>query len=94
LLPKCWRPTRKSFATRESCRKSRPFTATCVALYDARLLAIAARRRGQRDAAFLSSHYAGFRTDWGDRDVLKLDTGSASLAERARSVVDWLTLAC
>jgi chloramphenicol 3-O-phosphotransferase len=46
-----------------------------------------------KDAAVLSSHYAEFRTDWGDRDVLKLDTGSASLAETARSVVDWLTLA-
>jgi len=45
-----------------------------------------------KDAAFLSSHYAEFRTNWGDRDVLKLDTGSASLAETARSVVDWLTL--
>jgi shikimate kinase len=43
------------------------------------------------DTAFLSNHYAEFRTDWGDRDVLKLDTGSASLAETARSVVDWLT---
>jgi hypothetical protein len=46
-----------------------------------------------KDAAFLSRHYAEFRIDWGDRDVLKLDTGSASLAETARSVVDWLTLA-
>jgi hypothetical protein len=46
-----------------------------------------------KDAAFLSRHYAEFRTDCGDRDVLKLDTGSASLAETARSIVDWLTLA-
>jgi chloramphenicol 3-O-phosphotransferase len=46
-----------------------------------------------KDAAFLSSHYAAFRTDWGDRDVLKLDTRSTSLSETARSVVDWLTLA-
>jgi hypothetical protein len=46
-----------------------------------------------KDAALLSSHYADFRTDWGDRDVLKLDTGSASLAATARSVVDWLRLA-
>jgi shikimate kinase len=46
-----------------------------------------------KDAAFLSRHYAEFRTDWRGRDVLKLDTGSASLAETARSVVDWLTLA-
>ncbi len=46
-----------------------------------------------KDAALLSKHYAEFRIDWGDRDVLKLDTGSASLAETASSVVDWLTLA-
>jgi hypothetical protein len=46
-----------------------------------------------KDAAFLSRHYTEFRTDWGDRDVLKLDTGSASLAETARSILDWLTLA-
>jgi len=45
-----------------------------------------------KDAAFLSRHYAKFRIDWGDRDALKLNTGSASLAETARSVVDWLTL--
>ena len=46
-----------------------------------------------KEAAFLSGHYAEFRTDWGDRDVLKLDTGSASLAETASAVVGWLTLA-
>jgi adenylylsulfate kinase-like enzyme len=46
-----------------------------------------------KDAAFLSSHYAEFRTHWGDRDILKLDTGSASLAETAGSVIGWLTLA-
>lgn len=45
-----------------------------------------------KDAAFLSRHYAKSRIDWGDRDALKLNTGSASLAETARSVVDWLTL--
>jgi hypothetical protein len=46
-----------------------------------------------KNAAFLSRHYAEFSTDWSGRDVLKLDTGSASLAETARSVVEWLTLA-
>jgi chloramphenicol 3-O-phosphotransferase len=46
-----------------------------------------------KDAALLSAHYAEFRTDWGDRDVLNLDTGSAPLDETARSVVDWLTSA-
>jgi chloramphenicol 3-O-phosphotransferase len=45
------------------------------------------------DPGFMSRHYAEFRTDWGDRDVLKLDTGTASLAETARSIVDWLTFA-
>lgn len=46
-----------------------------------------------KEADVLSRHYAEFRTDWGDRDVLNFDTRSASLAETARSVVDWLTLA-
>ena len=45
-----------------------------------------------KDAAFLSSHYAEFHTDWDGRDFLRLDTGSASLAETARSVLDWLAL--
>ena len=46
-----------------------------------------------KDAAFLASHYAEFHTDWGDRDVFKVDTGSASLVETAASVADWATLA-
>lgn len=46
-----------------------------------------------KDARFLSGHYAKFRIEWGDRDALKIDTGPASLAETARSVADWLTLA-
>lgn len=50
-------------------------------------------RSDSKDEAFLSSHYAEFRIDWGDRDVLTLDTGSVSLAETARSVVGWLTSA-
>jgi adenylylsulfate kinase-like enzyme len=45
-----------------------------------------------RDRTFLSEHYAQFSADWSGRDVLKLDTGSESLAETARIVVDWLTL--
>jgi len=45
-----------------------------------------------KDKAFLLRHYAGFRTDWGDRDALQLDTGTASLAETARAVVEWLLL--
>jgi len=44
-----------------------------------------------KDAGFLSRHYAGFSIDWGDREALELDTGSASLAETARAVIDWLT---
>jgi shikimate kinase len=43
-----------------------------------------------KDRAFLAAHYAEFRTDWLGRDALNLDTGSASLAETARSVVAWL----
>lgn len=39
---------------------------------------------------FLESHYAEFRTEWPGRDVLKLNTGSASLAETAGAVVEWL----
>lgn len=50
-------------------------------------------RRMSKDAAFLSRHYARFHTDWSGRDVLKLDTGSTSVAETARLVVDWLALA-
>jgi shikimate kinase len=45
-----------------------------------------------KDQAFLASHYAEFRTDWGDRDVLQLDTGTASLGKTARAVVEWLRL--
>jgi shikimate kinase len=45
-----------------------------------------------KDAAVLARHHAEFRIDWGDRDVLKLDTASVSLDETARSVVDWLML--
>jgi adenylylsulfate kinase-like enzyme len=45
-----------------------------------------------KDAAVLSRHHAEFHIDWGDRDVLELHTGSASLAETTRSVLDWLAL--
>ncbi|MFL5950191.1 MAG: adenylyl-sulfate kinase [Gaiellaceae bacterium] len=45
-----------------------------------------------KDRVFLAAHYAEFRTDWLGRDALNLDTGTASLAETARSVVDWLAL--
>jgi shikimate kinase len=45
-----------------------------------------------KDRAFLAAHYATFRAEWPGRDVLNLDTGSASLAETARSVVDRLAL--
>jgi shikimate kinase len=43
-----------------------------------------------KDRAFLAAHYVEFRTEWLGRDALNLDTGSASLAETARSVVAWL----
>jgi adenylylsulfate kinase-like enzyme len=56
--------------------------------------ALADDARGvSKDAGFLSRHYAGFGIDWGEREVLTVDTGSASLAETARSVVEWLTSA-
>jgi len=45
-----------------------------------------------KDRAFLSAHYAEFSADWSDREVLRLDTDSGSLAERARRVVEWMTL--
>lgn len=44
-----------------------------------------------KDEAFMSRHYAKFHTDWADRDVLQLDTGTTSLAETAHAVVEWLT---
>lgn len=44
-----------------------------------------------KNREFLEAHYAGFRTEWPGRDVLKLDTGPASLAETAGAVVKWLT---
>jgi shikimate kinase len=43
-----------------------------------------------KDSSFLAAHYEDFRTEWLGRDALNLDTGSGSLAETARSVVDWL----
>jgi adenylylsulfate kinase-like enzyme len=46
-----------------------------------------------RDRAFLKEHYARFTTEWPGRDVLRLDTGSARLADSANAVVDWLTQA-
>ena len=46
-----------------------------------------------KDKAFLAAHCAAFRTEWPGRDFLNLDTSSASLAETARSVVDWLARA-
>jgi shikimate kinase len=45
-----------------------------------------------KDEAFLATHYAEFRTDWAGRDVLELDTETASVAEAARAVVEWLAL--
>ena len=50
-------------------------------------------RSVSKDRAFLAACYAEFRTEWLGRNALNLDTGSASLAETARSVVDWLALA-
>jgi hypothetical protein len=44
-----------------------------------------------KDRAFLSAHYAEFRAEWLGRDALKLNSGSASPTETARTVVEWLT---
>ena len=43
-----------------------------------------------RDALFLSSHYAGFRSEWSGRDVLRLQTGTISVAAAAVAAVEWL----
>jgi shikimate kinase len=45
-----------------------------------------------KDEGFLATHYAEFRTDWVNREVLRLDTGAASVAQTGRAVVEWLTL--
>ena len=87
---------RRSRSSRASYRPRRPsdFCSLSVDFETALTRAHSNPARGRsKDAAFLSRHYAEFRTDWSGRDVLKLDTGSASLAETARSVVEWLTLA-
>ena len=43
-----------------------------------------------RDALFLSSHYAEFRSEWSGRDVLRLQTGTISVAAAAVAAVEWL----
>ncbi len=43
-----------------------------------------------RDAQFLSSHYTEFNGEWAGRDVLRLQTGTVSVAETAAAAVEWL----
>jgi plasmid stabilization system protein ParE len=45
-----------------------------------------------KDRALLAAHYADFNPTWAGRNVLQLDTETASLAETARTVVEWLML--
>jgi hypothetical protein len=47
-------------------------------------------RRISKDRAFLTAHYADFSAEWSGRDYLQLDTGSVSLADAARAVVESL----
>jgi shikimate kinase len=49
-------------------------------------------RRVSKEDGFLATHYAEFRTDWVNREVLRLDTGTAAIAQAGRAVVEWLTL--
>jgi len=43
------------------------------------------------DDTFRSSHHDRRRGELCGRDVLGIDTGSLSLAQAARAVVDWVT---
>lgn len=53
--------------------------------------ALADPTRGiSKDRAILSTYYEEFKAEWRGRDVLRLDTGKARLAETTRAVVKWL----
>jgi hypothetical protein len=43
-----------------------------------------------KDRRFLSSHYDGFTAEWSGREVLRLETGTASLAETTTGALEWL----
>jgi hypothetical protein len=43
-----------------------------------------------RDRRFLSSHYDEFTGEWSGRDALRLQTGTASLAETATAALAWV----
>jgi hypothetical protein len=45
-----------------------------------------------KDRALLAAHYADFNPTRPGRNVLQLDTETASPAETARTVVEWLML--
>ena len=43
-----------------------------------------------KDRQFLSSHYDEFKAEWTERDVLRLETGTASLLETTSAAAAWL----
>jgi predicted kinase len=43
-----------------------------------------------RDRTFLSTHYNEFEAGWDGRDVLRLNTGHATVDDAAEAVADWL----
>ena len=43
-----------------------------------------------KDRRFLASHYDDFNAEWTERDVLRLETGTASLVETTSAAVAWL----
>jgi Zeta toxin len=51
-------------------------------------------RGTSKDRAFLSAHHDAFRAEWRGREVLRLDTGQAALAETMQAVVQWLNEPC
>jgi hypothetical protein len=45
-----------------------------------------------RNRAFLSKHYCDFVCAWDEADVLRLDTGQATVEESASAVMEWLAV--
>ena len=43
-----------------------------------------------KDPVFLSRHYEAFSAHWQDREVLRLDTGTLSLAQATDAVAAWV----
>ncbi len=46
-----------------------------------------------QDRRFLSSHYREFNGEWREREVLRLQTGTASVDASAAAVAEWLAAA-